>query len=535
MLPLRVACPQCGTHLKTSKTIPVGKRLKCPTCHARFALGMDQLPHLVSAGTNWTALLLVLLGAAIFLGGGAALIWYDFSGDESAEQKQKESKGSKDRVHRGKLVHTEKPKTKKTITYLSPEEQAQVDKAIDRGIAYLLSVQNPDGSWTATGETLPNHTDGITALVGVTLLECGVKKDTAAVQKAAAYLRGREKSDKKLANTYEISLAVLFFDLLDDPPDRDVFPRLALRLVAGQTRTGGWNYECPVLSDADAQALTALLEGSKQTITIDLTNARVTPKAVDPTKLSVKGGGAAPEGLTRLPVWSGDFPSPPGVDSDNSNTQFAALALWAAKTRGVPVERTLARLVQRFHNTQNPEGTWGYEADGGRKATTGDGQVPTTMTCAGLLGLAVGQGLVSEAHTKSSPARKAAHEDPAIKRGLDFLARQVGEAHKPWENASGVPLVNLYYLWSLERMGVIFGLDKIGGKDWYGWGAEILVAHQTIDGNKGSWQIGNYYGQHPTTNTCFALLFLKRANLAKDLTDKLEQLMAALASPARKE
>ena len=81
------------------------------------------------------------------------------------------------------------------------------------------------------------------------------------------------------------------------------------------------------------------------------------------------------------------------------------------------------------------------------------------------------------------------------------------------------PPVNLYFLWSVERVGVIFNLKKIGGQDWYTWGSEILVANQDANG---SWAEGRFHGSHPVVNTSFALLFLKRANLAKDLTAKLQ-------------
>jgi hypothetical protein len=74
-----------------------------------------------------------------------------------------------------------------------------------------------------------------------------------------------------------------------------------------------------------------------------------------------------------------------------------------------------------------------------------------------------------------------------------------------------------YFLWSLERMAVAFGLETIGGKDWYNWGAEILLANQS---NDGSWQ-GSSYGR-AGADTCFALLFLRRANLAKDLSANLK-------------
>ncbi len=73
---------------------------------------------------------------------------------------------------------------------------------------------------------------------------------------------------------------------------------------------------------------------------------------------------------------------------------------------------------------------------------------------------------------------------------------------------------DLYFFWSIERVAVIYGLKTIEGKDWYGWGSEVIVANQKTDG---SWQ--EWYPGIP--DTCFALLFLKRANLARDLTTKL--------------
>ena len=72
-----------------------------------------------------------------------------------------------------------------------------------------------------------------------------------------------------------------------------------------------------------------------------------------------------------------------------------------------------------------------------------------------------------------------------------------------------------YFLWSLERVAVALDLDTLGGKDWYGWGSEVLLANQAADG---SWH-GEYAGP---VDTCFALLFLKRTNLTADLTAGLK-------------
>jgi hypothetical protein len=78
---------------------------------------------------------------------------------------------------------------------------------------------------------------------------------------------------------------------------------------------------------------------------------------------------------------------------------------------------------------------------------------------------------------------------------------------------------NLYFLWSLERVGVLYDLPLIGDKDWYRWGAEILVANQQP---QGSWTNGGYAGAEPPIDTSLALLFLKRAILVQHLGKKLK-------------
>ena len=85
-------------------------------------------------------------------------------------------------------------------------------------------------------------------------------------------------------------------------------------------------------------------------------------------------------------------------------------------------------------------------------------------------------------------------------------------------------MTDVYYLWSLERTGVLFDLPAIADRDWYRWGAEALVTNQTERGDWGKWSLGppNAYPTYgPVANTSFALLFLKRAHLSKDLTAKL--------------
>ncbi len=165
-----------------------------------------------------------------------------------------------------------------------------------------------------------------------------------------------------------------------------------------------------------------------------------------------------------------------------------------------------------FTASQNNDGGWGYTPRAGST---------NTMTSVGLLGLAMGHGAAPEIirFNPKDPKDlliKPALEDPKIQSGLQAFARNIGEPR--FEKNANFPMQNLYFLWSLERVAMLYDLKTIGGKDWYGWGAQILVHNQQANG---SWPTAHYHGNNPPLNTCFALLFLKRSNLVQDLTNNL--------------
>ena len=78
-------------------------------------------------------------------------------------------------------------------------------------------------------------------------------------------------------------------------------------------------------------------------------------------------------------------------------------------------------------------------------------------------------------------------------------------------------LGDIYFLWCVERVAVIYGMERIENKDWYRWGRKWLLDTQSPDG---SWS--DRYG--PEIDTAFAVLFLTRDNPAQDLTVKLQEL-----------
>ncbi len=209
------------------------------------------------------------------------------------------------------------------------------------------------------------------------------------------------------------------------------------------------------------------------------------------------------------------FGQPMLAKSDNSNTQFAMLGLWAARRHDVPVENSLVLAERRFRHSQLPGGDWAYhfERDGGKQ---GDNGKPS-MTCVGLLGIALGKGAMAEVSLRGNKKidpklAKPIPVDNQIHKGLDALHLDKYTLNSHEFRTGG----GLYLLWSVERIGVLYDLNKIGKHDWYQWGLSILLPNQ--NGN-GSWETGSYHGSNAVHDTCFALLFLKRVNLMQDLTD----------------
>ncbi|HEV3443682.1 MAG TPA: hypothetical protein VG099_03510, partial [Gemmataceae bacterium] len=376
------------------------------------------------------------------------------------------------------------------------------------------------GKLYAMGDPNGGAHPGALALAGLTLLECGADPGDKAVQQIAWEVRQRAPH---IEFTYSIAVAVLFLDRLNaereknpDPTDRARIRMLALRLIAGQNPKSGWDYFCRVLPAADEDRLVQRLQSGEYR----------------------PGDGWVNESKR------------PTIYYDNSIGQFVTLALWAARKHKVPVRPALMAVEERYRSNQRPDGSWSYN-DQNRFARD-------TSTCAALIGLAVGRGVQDEGQGGGADLLK----DPQVQKALLHLQNVVGtkqtvaaddlargrertremeetlrkiedcrdpaeleklhEKMKKLDNAAelrgllfgGDNWGDLYFLWSLERMAVIYDLKKVGDVDWHEWGIDIILRAQTPDG---SWQ-ERFPG---LPDTCFALLFLKRANIVKDLTDKL--------------
>jgi len=189
--------------------------------------------------------------------------------------------------------------------------------------------------------------------------------------------------------------------------------------------------------------------------------------------------------------------------SDLSNTQIAALALRAARSAGIRIHpKVWHRLIDGTLDYRCPEEETTAPADVGtthRTAIAGFGyKGPSSpygsMTAAGVANLAIAREALGS-DLGGAPARKV---DRAIRAGVAWLAHNFTVTANP-----GRTHWLYYYLYGLERVGALLETERIGEHAWYLEGAEAILKRQASDG---SWK---ERVQEP--DTCFALLFLKRA------------------------
>ena len=211
--------------------------------------------------------------------------------------------------------------------------------------------------------------------------------------------------------------------------------------------------------------------------------------------------------------WYSGAWSYPGGEGDNSNSQFALLALHEAELAGVPASNETWRLAKSYWEKCQSEidGSWSYNKSGGN----GTG----SMTCAGITSLVIATDRVQASdarvvgnHIECCLPRDTKDADN-IERGLQWLGQHYSVTHNPGSGGANL----LYYLYGLERTGRLTArrflpLPARAGRadraDWYREGAEYLVRSQ--DSMSGFWRGIGAAENNPIVGTSFALLFLSK-------------------------
>lgn len=352
--------------------------------------------------------------------------------------------------------------------------QAEVDKAVVRGRDYL---------WQQLGGRIDGHQGAKPEILAQLAQKCGQESVLfayALLHSGAAgaypefepFLRSVFPKSFRFntLNTYHVGLLAMLADTWRGPgSDRWIW--LAGRnFVEAQGVEGCWSY-----NSRDVRAVTALIDREWP------------PAAAKPGGMSL---------YRKLPL------NQVANDGDNSCSQFAILALWMAARNGLapPPEMWQSALLQT-RQRQTDDGGWHYNQLERNKPGYG------SMTCAGVCTSAL-----CLHHLGCDPLL-----DPGVQRGLAWLEKNWTVESNPRAGGS-----HYYYIYSIERVGRILGLDFIGSHEWYPLGARYLVDHQ---GENGAWRELPPNPKPPPAEasrasapqytdpmaTAFALLFLTRA------------------------
>lgn len=377
------------------------------------------------------------------------------------------------------LVATDRP--------LTAEGMAKgIDEAITRGVAWLKAQPKKDGSFKdQKGRGSNDCPVGTTALALMALLHSGVKPEDPVILKGFESIRTGYKN-----STYEAALVIQAIETKYLPMEKIEDVK---------------NYN----EEETKKALKEKITAADRATIEDAANWLI-------AKMGRSGS------------WG--YPDFNDLGLDHSNTQYAVLGLKSAARCGVKIDAEVwKKVVRHFLENQITTGDphvelklvmeddaesgtaaiggidvsprpWGYGVIALKPMETGY----ASMTCAGLTSIIVceselfAQGKLDK--TMTSDLLKSKRE------GLAFLQQHFS----PRASLPGSGFWSCfyhYYLYAVERVGVMYGIKRIGGHDWYLEGARVLLDTQEKDGR---W-VGEEYFE--ISDTAFALLFLKRGTL----------------------
>jgi hypothetical protein len=359
----------------------------------------------------------------------------------------------------------EAPKQEKNDPY-PPAFRERVNKAVDAGVANILSHQKEDGSWPARKE-LADYPLGVVALQTLACLAGGTPGNDPRIERAFGYMR-----TLPLAKTYSVGVLLM---------------AIHAKYAGGEDAFGAKDrYGADEVKDP---CLTRMTPEDREWMR----------KGVD---FLVKN---QQDGHWRYPE--------KGVDL--SNSQYALLGLWAASRCGlkIPPEVWITALewLLATQERTGPEArllvnevrgdyrvTWTELARARGFRYRPEEPVTGAMTTAGMAGLAICQDELW-ASRRFTPEHRA-RTRKGIRDAMAWMQENFDVAKNPGLPSGGW---HHYYLYGLERAGMLSRSRFMGRYDWYLEGAEHLLGRQDADG---SWT-----SEHELLDTAFAVLFLKRA------------------------
>jgi hypothetical protein len=212
---------------------------------------------------------------------------------------------------------------------------------------------------------------------------------------------------------------------------------------------------------------------------------------------------------------------------DNSNSQFALLALHEAERVGIEVpDRVWTLALDYWLRTKPADSGWGYF----------EGQpVSGSMTCAGISSVVICSGRLSAGNARVEgntirccvPAENNERVVKALGDAMRWMGDNFSVDSNPVQSLDGgdrrtdpeqvSKIWLLYYLYGMERAGrmtgqrFFIGLKKDEKYDWYREGAMQLIRTPAgQDKLTGSWRGTGLIENDPQIGTALALLFLSK-------------------------
>jgi hypothetical protein len=359
-------------------------------------------------------------------------------------------------------------------------DQKRIDDAIAKGVVYLRTSES--SGWD-------QHINNCDELVLLTLIHADVPERDPKVQELLTRVMAAP-----MQRTYKVALLAMCLEEIDRVKYQQKIRQCAQFLVDNQCQNGQWSY-----GEESQFANAGVPTGGNKPVVASAAKevkpeAKVKPKVVNKIAIAKQKEGPA--------------------TGDNSNSQYAALGLRACHDAGIVIPKeTVIKLAKRWWQTSQLGDAKG-EKD--TSVATGPGGVIApprgwsyvqndraygSMSAGAIGAVCIFDYMLGEDWKK----------DKIVAGGMAWLSKNysVTENVGPCETGGQAPNEFLYYyLYALERVGMLYDTPFIGQKDWYLDGARVILAAQKPDG---SWAESGPATMRPTWDTCFAILFLKRA------------------------
>ena len=244
---------------------------------------------------------------------------------------------------------------------------------------------------------------------------------------------------------------------LGDPEDLGYVQFLGIRLMRGQLKSGGWNYECPygpLSANENARLGTALRKKERPTAEVGDRPA-LHPEVVKWSKL---------------------------VNPKKKHRHRYRQFEYTIRNRGNMVRSQAWGSLRQCHRARGQAAS----SDTAARWRLGVLLQPRTEGSAGVDAIndlrwldwtGSRTGVIASGRFRNGS--DDALDDPAIKKALKRLGEFLRNGDVEPNRLSLDEMANdLYFLWSLERIGVIYGFKTIGNRDWYAWGSETLLRSQ---------------------------------------------------------